>query len=96
MRRIKGPGGLQKDAGSFGPVGPAHGNGAIPVLGVPPFHTHQPRVATDLTVLHETAMDVRLDEDFDFFAAVRAGHDKVGGIGAHGSVDGLRASGSRL
>jgi hypothetical protein len=26
-------------------------------------------------------MHVRLDEDFDFFAAIGAGHDEVGGHG---------------
>jgi hypothetical protein len=78
MRRIKGPGGLQKVSGSFGSVGPADRNVAFVFLA--PLHSHQPRVTADLAVLHKTAMDVRLDEDLHLFAAIGAGYKFVGHV----------------
>ena len=46
------------------------------------LHPHEPRVAAHLAVLHETAVNVRLDEDLDFLAAVGARYKKVTGHGA--------------
>jgi hypothetical protein len=78
MRRIKGPGGLQKVSGLFGSVGAADGN--VPFAFLAPLHPHEPGVTADLAVLHKTAMDVGLDEDLHLFAAIRAGDRFVGHV----------------
>ena len=76
----------------LGSVGSADRHIALGVLpAVTALHPHEPRVTADLAVLHEAAMDVRLDEDLDLFAAVGAGNEEVVGIKAHGSA--LRGSG---
>ena len=37
------------------------------------YNAHQPRVAADLAILHETAVDVRFHVDLNLLAAKRAG-----------------------
>ena len=64
--------------GLFGSVGPADRNVAFVFFA--PLHPHEPRVTADFAVLHKTAMDVRLDEDLDLFAAIRAGYTFVGHV----------------
>jgi hypothetical protein len=78
MRRIKGPGGLQKVSGLFGSVGAADRN--VPFALVAPLHPHEPGVTADLAVLHKTAMDVGFDEDLHLFAEIRAGYGFVGHV----------------
>ena len=39
-------------------------------------HDDAPRIAADLAVLNEAAVDVRLDVDLHLLAAVRARHDE--------------------
>src|ERR1700681_3598954 len=59
---------------------------------------HAPRVAADLAVLNEVALDVRLEVDFDLLTAVGAGDEKgvVHGQSAKGTVSAQPSAPSAL
>ena len=99
MRRINEPGGLQKPISVYSDPSarPTETYAAAPLLvGLSAHDPDQPGVATDFAVLHERAVDIRLDKDFALFAAVRAGDGKVGGLRGSQPRLRLRAQGKPL
>ena len=56
---------------SLGTVGPRDVHVAVLAAS---RHAYAPRVAADLAVLHEAALHVGFDVDFDRLATVRTGH----------------------